>query len=518
MPNSRGVVEFYYTKNLPAGAVAIAQVSVPEMTPAQLTSVNNSGYAPTVLGVWFPTTQEPLTWRGTNTAPDLLATDINQTISFTGQSTLQLTNRYFEITDHAAADGTPLYYMHAVGAEISDVRVFGLNGSQVTTSILVENSTVYHDLGSGAYTVRTVDTNGIVTTTMLRRVPVISSGVWAPSATTYLLTGQTLELFSNGTYYLRFTQSSGFMIMPPYGQPSNVPWFCRIRFGLDQPLQDWLRQPFLPQRPYLLASWVPGTVLASDTVQFERPYMYDNPIRRPDILIFDSNNVLKYALDGTPVNTPRERGTFYPWQRGKINSVDGTSAMAQVAVSLASDDIVWGFYPYAEQDVLYTAVDCNPFTNPDVTRRFVRFYYRTDSDPMRSLYHQIIDPVSGSVAGLTNDTLPVTNWSAADIHVIGDVMVGVTVGSDQFEINDIRQRGGGVDPQYLGTPQTFNLWDNCCWDGKPYPTGASLAVYLPSTILDSQTSDTVTALVQAVAPLGVLPVVHFVDPTTGEEI
>jgi hypothetical protein len=97
-------------------------------------------------------------------------------------------------------------------------------------------------------------------------------------------------------------------------------------------------------------------------------------------------------------------------------------------------------------------------------------------------------------------------------------MVGVTVGSDQFEVNDIRQRGGGVDPQYLGTPQTFNLWDNCCWDGKPYPTGASLAVYLPSTILDSQTSDTVTALVQAVAPLGVLPVVHFVDPTTGEEI
>jgi hypothetical protein len=309
------------------------------------------------------------------------------------------------------------------------------------------------------------------------------------------------------------------MIMPPYGQPSNVPWFVRMRFPLNQPLQDWMRQPFLPQRPYLLAAWVPGKVLSSDTVQFERPYMFDNPVRRPDILVFGSNNVLKYALDGTPVNTPRERGTFYPWQRGKIKAVDGVSAMAQVTVTLASDDIVWGFYPYAEQDVLYTAVDCNPFTNPDVARRFVRFYYRTDSDPLRSLYHQVIDPATGDVPGLTNDPSPINgNWSATDIQVIGEVMVGVMVGPDLFQVNDVRQRGGGVDPKYLGTPETFNLWDSCCWDGKPYPTGAALAVYLPSSILEVQSRDVVTSLVQAVAPMGVLPVVHFVDPTTGEEV
>jgi hypothetical protein len=214
----------------------------------------------------------------------------------------------------------------------------------------------------------------------------------------------------------------------------------------------------------------------------------------------------------------------YNWKRGKITAIDAKTATVQIQVTLAPTDIVWGFYPYQEPDIVYNAIDCNPFTNPAVRNCIVQFYYRTDSDPMRSIYHQVFDaggtPATDQTGKLlTNDPNPPTYVGTVPSTgtVFSQLMVGSSIGADQFTVTDIRQRGGGVAPQYLGTPLTYNLWDSCYWDGKPYPIGSALAVYLPQSILGTQSRDTVQAVVQSVLPAGVLPVIHYYDPATGEE-
>ena len=519
---SDGVVSFLYTKNLPANAVAIAQVAVPDMTPAQLTDVNNTPYLEGRLGVWFPTQMTPsLVWPAPGAAPTLAAPDYNESVMVADQITFAVENQFFDLTNVVDASGNPLYFMHPFSTSVTDVKVYDLDGNLITTGLFT-NGVFYHDLVAGAYMVQTVDSIGIVTTTLMQRIPVLTKGLFSPTANTFVLTGKVIQVFNGSVpYYIRFTKPNGFQVLTPYNAPSNVPWFVRVRFSINQPPQEWLRQPFQPQAPYLMASWVQGTVLNSNVIQFERPCMYNNIIRRPDILIFDKDNVFKYALDGTPPNSTRQRGSQYDWVRGKIASVDGTSGLVQVNVVLEPTDIIWGFYPYQEPDILYTALDCNPFTNPAVENCFVQFYYRTDSDPLHCIYHQVIDPIKGISAGMTNDPNPFTTLAAlnaaSDIVCFAQVMINLSLADDQFTITDVRQRGGGVNPKYLGTPDTLNLWDSCYWDGKPYPLGATLAVYLPSTILGIQNRSSIQDIVQSVVPAGVTPVIHYIDPATGEE-
>ena len=49
---SRGVQLWYYAGKVPSRAVGVAQVTVPPMTPAQLTSINNMPYEVGPLSVW----------------------------------------------------------------------------------------------------------------------------------------------------------------------------------------------------------------------------------------------------------------------------------------------------------------------------------------------------------------------------------------------------------------------------------------------------------------------------------
>jgi hypothetical protein len=183
---------------------------------------------------------------------------------------------------------------------------------------------------------------------------------------------------------------------------------------------------------------------------------------------------------------------------------------------LESDDIVFGFYTYRERDIIFTALDCNPFTNPSMKNCTVRFYTRTDSDPLRRIYYQAIDYSGNDVAGQTNDPKPVQG-DYSRITVIGDLFVGASIGSKQFTITDARVRGGGLAPKYQSISQAANFYDIGFIDGKPYPIGGALVVYLPSPILDRMTREEVQGCVEKIVPMGSAVHIRYYSPD-GQEI
>jgi hypothetical protein len=123
----------------------------------------------------------------------------------------------------------------------------------------------------------------------------------------------------------------------------------------------------------------------------------------------------------------------------------------QVAVTLDPTDICYGFYSYQEPDIVFTDLDVNPFTNQNVRNRIVQFFYKPhSSDPFRTIFYQVLNN-DGSVF-LTNDPNP--GYPTGDSGVIfGSMVVGTSRGVQSFETTDIRNRGGGLAPQWQSIPR-----------------------------------------------------------------
>ena len=111
--------------------------------------------------------------------------------------------------------------------------------------------------------------------------------------------------------------------------------------------------------------------------------------------------------------------------------------------------------------------------------RIVQFYYKPHSlDPFRTIFYQILN--NDGTVFLTNDPDP--GYPLGDSGVIfGSMVVGTSRGVQSFETMDIRNRGGGLAKQWQAIPEAINFWDLGSLDGKPYPLGGGLAVYLRYT-------------------------------------
>lgn len=517
---NRGVQEFYYTTTLPSRSVAIAKVSTPPTTPASLTDLNNIPYNQGDLSIRKALTLD-------SSPPDFLAADYNVPVAIHGATEYRVYNEFFEITSQLLSDNqTPAFYVHILPSDIDqDVVIVDLNGKPITTDVdvnadltLQAGNFLYHTLNGNAYRVRYIDPNGYLHTDLLQYTPVLTVAPFSASSTTYTIGGRFMVVASTGTYYLRFTQPNGYLALSPYNAQPNTPWYVRIRFSLTPVAPEWALQNWLPQRPYLLAAWVPGAVLDSSLIEFERPQIFYNPSDLPDILVFNSDYSIKYALDGSLPGSPPRRGTLYNWQRGLTQFIDAYKGRVQVAVTLAPTDIVYGFYSYLEPDVVYTNLDVNPYTNPNVKNRIVQFYYKTNgADPFHYIYHQVIDPVTGPISSslgswATNDPSPSTGTNV----VFSNVAVGVGIGIQNFTFTDIRVRGGGMSPDFQDIPQATNFWDLGYWDGKPYPIGGTMAVYVPASVLNTISSADVKGKIQNSMPMGTLAVVHYYNPDGSE--
>ena len=141
----------------------------------------------------------------------------------------------------------------------------------------------------------------------------------------------------------------------------------------------------------------------------------------------------------------------------------------------------------------------------------------TLTTPFQNIFYRVLDQNGNVVIGangqpLTNDPYP----DSAGNEYFGQMVVAFTLGASDFTVTDVRQRGGGLAAPYQNIPAADGFWDLGYWDGKPYPLGGGLAVYLPQTILNDLTRDQIAAKLTAILPLGTLPVVRYYAPD-GEE-
>lgn len=507
---NRGIVEFYYTRDLPARSVAIAKIQTEPLTPAQLTDINNSPYLQGSLGVW----KSASNYSG---AADFVAKDLNVSLAISGDTAYRLENHVFEITNQTSDTLTPLYYYHPLEEGVSDVRILDLDNQVVEDAVFTINGTyLYHDQDrTQAFRVRYVTSDGFMEVRLLQSVPVLKQSLYAPKADAYVFSGNIITVASTGTFYIRFLEHNGYRLLAPYDGAPNAPWFVRVRYSLRPIAPEWARQIFLPARPYMLGTWVKGKVLDSHLIEFERKDMFYDPDHLPDVVVFDKEYAIKYAIEGTATGSARRRGTLYPWKRGlyKKGGIDAYNSRVELAVELETTDVVFGFYSYKEMDVVYRTLDVNPFTNPAVKNRVIQFYQKTNgSDPFRYIYHQVLDSAGNPIAGQTNDPSPGTGTK----HVFATLVVGTSIGPNQFTIEDARSLGGGLAPAYQDIPEAVNFWDLGYWDGKPYPLGGSLVVYLPSRILEKMSKSDVAEKVKSNLPMGVLPVIFYYDEDGNE--
>jgi len=502
---SRGVARFYYGRQLPARAVSIARVSTPPMTPAELTSLNNVPYLSGALSV-------QINPSGTVFAASFL----DQVITISGATTYRVANQFFEITDQIDAEGVPLFYAHPLGLGVSDVVVLDL-ADQAQTGFVVRQvvrdgkkvQCVYHDFKDLSLKVHYIDTSGFTRTELLRHNPVLRESPVAVTSSAYTRAGVTLTVASTSPYYVRFRQTNGYQLLAPYGDLPNNPWFARVRFGLTPPPWEWASQTFIPKRPYILATWVTGTVLDKDLIQFERQSIFFDGIHYPDVLVYDKNYVLKYALAGSG-----RRGYLFPWKLSQFRDIDPATGVVQVSVELDPTDIVFGFYSYREPDVVYRDLDLNPFTNPEVCNRLIRFIYNpAGPTPFRTIYHQILN-TNGTV--YKPDPAILDPMQGGNPTIFAEVGVGTAVGPQRFTVKDTRARGGGLSPASQGIPEAMNFWDLGYWDGKPFPIGGGLVIFLPTSLLQRFSQEEIRSRIEAIIPMGTLPVIRYYSPT-GEE-
>ena len=525
MSSNLGVANFYYTQSLPPTGVAIAYVTTPLNTPADVTNIDNQVFLPATLGIWKSTSDS----SGT---PDFLAPDYNISTMISGDPSYSyvIQNQYFEITTYFAVSASllsrPLYYKHQLPAGATSATILDLSGNVVTTQPFeVVNGVLYHDCDGSAYRVRCVDASGYLDISLLKYNLVLIPNLIAASETQFLYAGGrsfTLPPTTNAS--IRFLKQAGYQVFPPYGAMPNAPWYLRIGYSVQAFPADWAKMPFQPSRPYLLGTWVPGKVLDKTLVEFERPNIYPNAYYLPDILIFKADNSIKYALEGG-FNTPtsgantQTKGSLYNWSRGMFSAstTDFYKSRVDLSVTLDPTDIVFGFYAYNETDYLLTDLDVNPFTNPAVKNQVIRIYYKNDpAIPTKNIFYSVYPPgvEPGSTAPtLTNDTNPSVTGT-----LFGIVSSGTSVGVGDFVVEDVRVRGGGLAPSYQNIPQAVNFWDLGYWDGKPWPIGGTLVVYLPVSLLNTMAAADIETVVMSNLPMGALPSIRYYDQNGNESI
>lgn len=508
----------YYTSSLPARSVPIAQISTAPETPATLTDVNNTIPVPTPCAPGALTMTIPSST--VFTAPAL-----ENSIPITGSLIYTFYNQFFELTDQIDASGNPLYYQHPLPIGVTTVTVLDLNGNTVPSGYVIRtltrgtstNNYLLHSFPSVnnsvttfvPYLVRYVDAFGYVHTEILNFYNVIAQDPFNAGPATYTTTTIALTVFSNTLiYYVRWYAQNGYQVLTPYNDIPNDPWYARISFNLIPIPPEWATQVWTPQRPYLLATWVPGTPLNGNLIQFERAPIYFNNNQYPDVLIYDQNYVLKYALAGKTGN-----GFLYPWQLNQFIDIDPNTGIVQVAVEVDPTDIIFGFYSYQENDVIFNSLDVNPYTNPAVRNRVIQFYQKSNGvDPLHYLYYAVLN--EDGTTYQTNDTSPSTGTN----NYFATLLVGQSTSVGNFTFTDARSRGGGLGPLYQTLPQALNFWDLGYWDGKPFPSGGAMIIYLPITIQQQFSTQQIQQIIGTIIPMGTIPVIFYYDENGNETV
>jgi len=505
------VTNFYYSKTLPDGAVGISKISTGKViTPADYVDLFNVLASDGQLG---PGALDAQAWPvEAHYFPEVALgapLAVNNNIPVTGQSyEYKVKNQFVEVTTKWDAAGDYFYY-HELPTGITQVTVLDANQQPVSGLFLVESGKLYHSLDSGIYWVRYFINNQfqedlVISNPVMERGPVKRGAAPCVQPGFFGWTHAVIDLPSWSEYHIRFTDDNRYQILLPYTSLPNDPWYPRVRFNVNPMPPEWSRMNFAPYRPYMVATWVPGKLVAPGVIEFERKRILFDGSKYPDVLVFDKDLNCKYALDGNPSSSPETNGYLYPWAKSRFAACDPVNGRVQVLAEIADDDVIYGFFFYEELDLIYTALDINPFTNPDIRNRVVELvYHQSDSNPERSIWHRVYDSAGNIIPELSSEPTGGTSYS------IGRLVVGGSVSLGDYTVQDVRVRGGGLKDEYSTLPETRNLWDLGYWDGKPYPLKGGLVVYLPAELLQKFSSDFITSTVQSIVPMGILPIIRY---------
>jgi hypothetical protein len=190
-------------------------------------------------------------------------------------------------------------------------------------------------------------------------------------------------------------------------------------------------------------------------------------------------------------------------------------------LSLSSEGVISGT-PTAEGYWQFAVQDVNGAETAESERFELMVKLGWDQlDPFHKIFYRVFTtdaegnkvPVLDTEGSLlTNDPLP----NSPDQEVFAEVVVAFEVGTGDFTVRDARSQGGGLAPQFQNVEDARNFFDLGYWDGKPYPIGGGMAIYLPKELLTRMSREEVRAKLDAILPLGTLPVVRYYDKT-GEE-
>jgi hypothetical protein len=176
---------------------------------------------------------------------------------------------------------------------------------------------------------------------MLLYTPVIRRGIKAGAEIYTITTGGLLIVPSaDATYRIRFTQPNGYMVM---ARPTQRLQTTPGTYGSLRPVAtEYSRMPFIPKMPYMLATWVPGKAIEKNIIDFERKDIWFDPLVRqfPDILVYDRDYNLKFALDGVQpdLTKPADKGYLFPWRSGQVLDLDPLNGRCHVGVDLEPDN------------------------------------------------------------------------------------------------------------------------------------------------------------------------------------
>jgi hypothetical protein len=180
-------------------------------------------------------------------------------------------------------------------------------------------------------------------------------------------------------------------------------------------------------------------------------------------------------------------------------------------VDLEPDDIIFDFYSYIERDFIYFDIDVNPYSNPAVKDCVIRLFHKA-GDPQRQVFQEIVD---GTGVVTSSNVTAAATGSRTEIR---QLTVGFSVGVDEFNITDLRVRGGGLHEDHHGIEQAQHMWDLGHWDGKPYPLSGTSVVMLPLSVLERFTREVVQEKVRAAMPMGAIPIIRYYDPAGQEYV
>lgn len=356
-----------------------------------------------------------------------------------------------------------------------------------------------------------------------------------------------VKLPHSGNYSFQLLEDAKVQLIPPPQADINDPWYVSVSNGkfstlIDgQPYQysvpEFGTQAWDPYYPFKSSQFENSNFVSAKLVKLNRTNINTDTTQsgHVSLLIYDKDDVPVAAfttytgLTGLVAENSELYQTWTNVERTGIRSVDAREGLVDLdGIRLRSDYRILGSYLYNESAYEVTAIDFNPFRNPDIRAKTVSFFVKpsTSSDTLTQAIYYTMQDASGKVIKSNLDNFDDTDqkirtsddiWRSAYAQSVpsyvttdsgaitfvptytvigsglflplGDVSVSEDSSPERSTFFDTRIRGGGIKEGKVGIAKYLQrevkwYWDLGFWDGTPYPGNASYFIEVPVDVLE----------------------------------